>query len=95
MRRLIMLIFMIISLTAMAAITYSISDLMALLNSTPFSWADLIEAVQTVPLEDSIPTLSLVLWGLFQIYGIPLLVFLVSYNGLMQKTKVVVKTNKS
>jgi hypothetical protein len=78
----------------MAAITYSITDLMSLLNSTPFSWADLIGAVQTTPLQDLIPSLSLVLWGLFQIYGMPLIVFLVSFNGLMQKTKVVVKNNR-
>ncbi len=94
MRKLVMLVFMVISLITIAAITYSIGDLMSLLNSTPFSWADLIETVQTTPLEDLIPALSLVLWGLFQIYGMPLIVFLVSFNGLMQKTKVVVKNNR-
>lgn len=94
MRRLIMLIFMVISLIAIAAITYSVSDLMSLLYSTPFSWADLIDSIESTPFEDLIPAISIVLWGLFQIYGIPLIVFLVSFNGLMQKTKVVVRTNK-
>lgn len=94
MRRLVMLVFMVISLIALAAITYSVSDLMSLLNSTSFSWSDLLDLIESTPLEDLIPALSVVLWGLFQIYGIPLIVFLVSFNGLMQKTRVVVKTNK-
>jgi hypothetical protein len=71
-----------------------VGDLMSLLNSTSFSWSDLLDLIESTPLEDLIPALSVVLWGLFQIYGFPLIVFLVSFNGLMQKTKVVVRNNR-
>ena len=91
MRKLVMLIFMIISLITLAAITFSIGELMSSLNGLPFSFSDLVSMLQSTPIEDLIPTLSLVLWGLFQVYGIPVIVFLVSFNGLMQKTKVVVR----
>lgn len=91
MRKLVMLVFMLLSLGTMIGFTVSITDLVAELNLGIFTWESVFEMIKSEPLEDLIPQLGFILWTLFQVYGIPLIVFLVSYNGLMQKTRVIIK----
>ena len=86
MRKLIMFIFFILSLTTMILFTLSLSDLFSFLGLGSFEIEEIITLIQEMPLETIVSALGTVLWGLFQLYGIPLIVFLVSLNGLSKKS---------
>jgi len=85
MRKLIMFIFCLLSLGTMVLLTITISDLFAFLGLGTFELEAIKTLIQESPIEDIISALGLILWGLFQLYGIPLIVFLVSLNGLKIK----------
>jgi len=85
MKKLIMLIFFLLSLATMIAFSFSINELFSVLGLGSFDLEEIISLFEESPLKDIVPMLGIVLWGLFQLYGIPLIVFLVSLNGLTSK----------
>jgi hypothetical protein len=85
MKKFIMFIFFLLSLATMILVTISISELLALLGLCAFQLEVILEQIQESPIEEVFPALGLIMWALFQIYGIPLIVFLVSLNGLTSK----------
>ena len=85
MKKLIMFVFFLLSLATMILLTITISELFTFLGLGAFQLEVILEQIQESPIEDVIPALGLVMWGLFQLYGIPLIVFLVSLNGLTSK----------
>lgn len=85
MRKLIMFIFCLLSLFTMIMFTISISELFNLLGLGTFELKEIISIIKEMPLEDAIPAIGVVMRGLFQVFGIPLIVFLVSLNGLFSK----------
>jgi hypothetical protein len=85
MKKLIMFIFFLLSLATMILLTITISELFTFLGLGTFELEIILEQMQESPIEDVLPSLGLVMWGLFQLYGIPLIVFLVSLNGLTNK----------
>ncbi|XFA98320.1 hypothetical protein ACAG96_05440 [Candidatus Izemoplasma sp. B36] len=85
MRKIIMFIFLILSLGTMIAFTASINDLLSFFDFGVFDLDEILYLFENNDLDEILPTLGFVLWGLFQLYGIPLIVFLVSLNGLAIK----------
>ena len=85
MRKIIMFIFLILSLGTMIAFTASINDLLSFFDFGIFDLDEILYLLENNDLDEILPTLGFVLWGLFQLYGIPLIVFLVSLNGLAIK----------
>ena len=85
MRKFIMFLFCLLSLGTMVLITISISELFNLFGLGTFEIEVIISLVQEMPIEELIPALTVVLRGIFELYGIPLVVFLVSLNGLSSK----------
>jgi len=85
MRKIIMFIFFLLSLITLIAFTYAIQDLISFF-SLEFDFNEIASLFRDkAPLDEILPALGVILWGLFQLYGIPLLVFLVSWNGLAIK----------
>lgn len=89
MRRIVMLVFLVISLVAMVAFSVTIE---ALFTDLGISFAD-ITGLFTSGMEatEILSFLGILLSGLFNIYGIPLIIFLICFNGLMQVKKSDVK----
>lgn len=85
MRKLIMFVFLVLSLFAMIAFTVSLSDLMGLFGLGSVDFNDILDLLQNTPVEEWPSTFGLLLYGLFQLYGIPLAIFLISWNGLATK----------
>ena len=85
MRKLVMLIFFILSLFTIITFTFFISNLFSFFGLGQFDINEIIAMIQNQSLQDMLPELSAVLWGLFQLYGIPLAIFLISWNGLAMK----------
>ena len=85
MRKFIMFLFCLLSLGTMVLITISISELFNLFGLGTFEIEAIISLVQEMPIEEIIPALTVVLRGIFELYGIPLVVFLVNLNGLSSK----------
>ena len=85
MRKLIMFIFLIISLVTMISFTFSIDYFFSLFGLGSFDINHIISSLDGLTLEEILPSLGIILWGLFQLYGIPSIVFLVSLNGLAIK----------
>jgi len=86
MRKLIMFIFMVLSLATIILISMSLNQVASLLGIS-LSWDDIMTIIQNVGTEGLTVMLGTVLIGIFQLYGIPLIVFLVSLNGLAIKRK--------
>lgn len=86
MRKLIMFVFLLLSLATMIAFTFSLNELFTLFGLGVIDWDDILSLIEDNSIEDILPTLGVVLGGLFQLYGMPLLVFLVSLNGLAIKS---------
>ncbi len=82
MKKLIMFIFLLLSLATMIMFSFSINELFTTLGFGSFDLDEILSLFQNSPFEDIIPILGVVLWGVFQLYGIPLIVFLVSLHGL-------------
>lgn len=85
MRKLIMFIFFILSLIAIIAISMSLNDLMSILNLGSFDIDDVLSLLENSDINEIIQGLGLILYGLFRLYGFPLIVFLVSFNGMAIK----------
>jgi len=85
MKKIIMFIFLLLSLVTMIFFTISISQLFDTLGLGTFEIEAITTLIQEMPSEEIIPVLGLILWGLFQLYGLPLIVFLVSLIGLTSK----------
>lgn len=92
MRKLIMFIFMMISLITMVVFSFALNELFSFLNELfgflgfgQFDLEVILEQFQESSLGEIFIALSILLFGLFQLYGIPIIVFLVSLNGLASK----------
>ena len=85
MKKFIMLMFLLLSLATMILFTISLEQLFTLLGLGGFQIEILVTAFEEMTLSQIVPVLGLSLWGLFQLYGIPLIVFLVSLTGLTSK----------
>ena len=85
MKKLIMFVFLLLSLATMIVFTISITQLFETLGLGTFQIDEIIALFQEMTLTEISPVLSIALWGLFQLYGIPLIVFLVSLIGLTSK----------
>lgn len=84
-----MYIFLFASLVAIISFTFSISEFFSLLGLGSFDISDIIDSFDGSTFEEIVSTIGILLWGLFQLYGVPLIVFLVSFNGLaIRKAKV-------
>jgi len=55
-------------------------DMLGIIGIADFD--EIISMIKETPIEVLIPVLSIVLSELFDLYGIPLIIFLVSLNGL-------------
>jgi len=82
MKKLIMAIFFILSLLALVTITFTIKELFMTLGFGTFDLEEILLLLEDNSLKDVAFVLGILLWGLFQLYGLPLIVFLVSLNGL-------------
>lgn len=83
---------MIISLITMVIFTIALNDLFSIsselfgfLGFAQFDLDFILSQFQESSIEEASIALSILLFGLFQVYGIPLIVFLVSLNGLASK----------
>lgn len=85
MRKLIMFIFFIISLVTIVALTISIDELISLFGVGSIDFESILELFNEASAKEIIVGVGMLFYVLFQIYGIPLIVFLVSYNGLYSK----------
>jgi hypothetical protein len=85
MRKLIMFIFMIISLVTIILFTISVNSLFMSLGFGAFEWQYILDILQNYTFEELAPVLGVIAWGLFQLYGLPLAVFLICLNGLSIK----------
>lgn len=81
-----MFIFFVLSLTAMILFTLSLSDLFSFLGLGSFEIEEIVTLIQEMSLETIVSALGTILWGLFQLYGIPLIVFLITLNGLSKNS---------
>jgi hypothetical protein len=79
-----MYFFLILSLFTIIAFTLAINELIQLvpLGLGQITLEQIFELIKESSIENKIYILGIVLWGLFQLYGIPLIVFLVSYIGI-------------
>jgi hypothetical protein len=89
MRKIILLTTLVISIMAMIGITLSISYIGEMLShiflgGISFDSSVLLELFET-DLVTAFSAVGFLLWVILQIYGIPLIIFLVSLNGLTQK----------
>jgi len=82
MRKLIMFVFFLLSLVTMIAFTMSVGDLLSMFGLGSFEWSDITAIFENATISEILPALGAILWGLFQLYGIPLAIFLISWNGL-------------
>jgi hypothetical protein len=87
-----MFVFMIISLITMVIFTIALNDLFSFSNElfgflgfAQFDLDFILSQFVESSIEEASIALSILLFGLFQVYGIPLIVFLVSLNGLASK----------
>lgn len=85
MRKLVMFIFFIISLVTIVALTISIDELISLFGVGSIDFESILELFNDGSAKEIIVGVGMLFYVLFQIYGIPLIVFLVSYNGLYSK----------
>lgn len=85
MKKIIMFLFFLVSLVTIIAFTFSINYFFSLFGLGGFDINDIISSLDNSTLEEIMPALGIILWGLFQLYGIPLVVFLVSLNGLTKE----------
>ena len=84
MRRLIMFIFLILSLLAMIAFTVTL-DSVFIAFGISFDWNNFVESLKTVNnFRAWMAVFTLILAPFFRVYGIPLIIFLISFNGLFQ-----------
>lgn len=83
MRRIVMFIFLLISLVAIVAFSITIE---ALLTALGITFAD-IAGIVSLPFNEMIGEIGVLMSAFFNIYGVPLIVFLVSFNGLTQASK--------
>lgn len=86
MRKLIMFVFLVLSLATIIFISLSLNQVAAVLGIN-LSLDDILTIIQNVDSEGFTVMLGAVLIGIFQLYGIPLIVFLISLNGLALKRK--------
>jgi hypothetical protein len=82
MKKLIMLMFLVLSLATMVLFTISLDELFTMLGLGIFQIEELMATFEEMTMSEIVPVLGIVLWGLFQLYGVPLIVFLVSLIGL-------------
>ncbi len=89
MKKTIMLVAMIFSLLAMAGITLALGHIGQLLSSLLFGGIGfdfyVIGELFATDILTAVSAVGVLLWGLVQIYGIPLIIFLVSLQGLTSK----------
>jgi hypothetical protein len=85
MRKIIMFFTFIISLATIILFILSIEQLFEAFSLGFFDFDEIIAMIEEMPFEELTPILSMILWNVFQIFGIPLLVFLVSLHGLTSK----------
>jgi len=83
-----MLVFLLISLVAIISYTITIELLVSTLGGISVDLNDTITKLRSgVDLKEMLVLSAILLRVFFSIYGIPLIVFLVSFNGLMQVRK--------
>lgn len=82
MRKLIMFIFFVLSLVAIIGITMSLNDLLSFLNLGSMSLEDIQNLFETSTVEEIIQGLGTIIYTLMQVYGIPVIIFLISLNGM-------------
>ena len=89
MKKTIMLITLILSLLAMAGITLALGHIGQLLSSLLFGGIgfdlSVISELFATDILTALSAIGVLLWGLVQIYGIPIIIFLVSLQGLTSK----------
>lgn len=85
MKKLIMFICLILSLATMILFTISISQLFNTLGLGNVAFDEILMLFQEMTISELAPILGLFLWGIFQLYGVPLVVFLISIIGLTGK----------
>lgn len=81
-----MFVFLVLSLATIIFISLSLNQVAAVLGIN-LSLDDILTIIQNVDSEGFTVMLGAVLIGIFQLYGIPLIVFLISLNGLALKRK--------
>lgn len=87
-RRLIMLVFLLISLFAIIAYTMTIESLVSTLGGISIDLNNAINKLKSgLKFKEMMVLSAILLRVFFSIYGIPLIVFLISFNGLMQVRK--------
>ncbi len=82
MRKLIMFVFFVLSLVAIIGITMSLNDLLSFLNLGNMSLEDIQNLFETSTVEEIIQELGTIIYTLMQVYGIPIIIFLISLNGM-------------
>lgn len=83
-----MLVFLLISLVAIISYTITIESLVSTLGGISVDLNDTVTKLRSgVDLKEMLVLSAILLRVFFSIYGIPLIVFLVSFNGLMQVRK--------
>jgi hypothetical protein len=82
MKKFIMLMFLVLSLATMVLFTIALDELFTMLGLGIFQIEELMATFEEMTLSEIAPVLGIALWGLFQLYGVPLIVFLVSLIGL-------------
>lgn len=83
-----MLVFLLISLVAIISYTITIELLVSTLGGISVDLNDTVTKLRSgVDLKEMLVLSAILLRVFFSIYGIPLIVFLVSFNGLMQVRK--------
>jgi hypothetical protein len=89
MKKTIMIITLILSLLAMAGITLALGHIGQLLSSLLFGGIgfdlSVIGELFATDILTALSAIGVLLWGLAQIYGIPIIIFLVSLQGLTSK----------
>ncbi len=88
-RRLIMLVFLLISLFAIIAYTMTIESLVSTLGGISIDFLNnaINKLISGLEFKEMMVLSAILLRVFFSIYGIPLIVFLISFNGLMQVRK--------
>lgn len=87
-RRIIMLVFLLISLFAIIAYTMTIESLVSTLGGISIDLNNAINKLKSgLKFKEMMVLSAILLRVFFSIYGIPLIVFLISFNGLMQVRK--------
>lgn len=88
-RRIIMLVFLLISLFAIIAYTMTIESLVSTLGGISIDFLNnaINKLISGLEFKEMMVLSAILLRVFFSIYGIPLIVFLISFNGLMQVRK--------